>query len=108
MTPLPVNVSDVDQKAKQSAFSTYAQHDKQVWALLANGASTPYDSWLIRQYRVDQSRSLIACCRRLRWRVGLRAQRLAWAAYAKLRPLLVHLPFFATLRDMTTRRYIGG
>jgi LmbE family N-acetylglucosaminyl deacetylase len=66
--PLPANVSDADQKAKQSAFFTYAQHDKLVWDLLAESASTPYDSWLVRQYRVNQPRSLIAHCRGLAWR----------------------------------------
>ena len=49
---LPVNVPDVDQKAKQSAFLTYVQHDKQVRDLLSESASTLYDSWLARQYRV--------------------------------------------------------
>ncbi len=104
---LPVNVSDANEKAKQSAFSTYAQHDKQLCALFAEGTSTPYDSWLIRQYRVDESHSLIARCRRLRWRWWMRARPLAWAAYTRLRPLLVHLPFFATFRDMRARRYVG-
>ncbi len=72
--PLPANVSDADQKAKQSAFFTYAQHDKLVGDLLAESASTPYDSWLVRQYRVNQPRSLIAHCRGLTWRGVRRAQ----------------------------------
>lgn len=74
VVPLPANVSDADQKAKQSAFLAYAQHDKLVWDLLAKGASTPYDSWLVRQYRVNQPRSLIAHCRGLTWRVVRRAR----------------------------------
>lgn len=101
--PLPANVSDTDQKAKQSAFFAYAQNDKQVWDLLAEGTPTPYDSWLVRQYRVNQSRSLIARCRGLAWRGARRAQWLASVTYAKIRPLLVHLPLFGTFRDMVTR-----
>ena len=80
---LPVNVPDVDQKAKQSAFLTYVQHDKQVRDLLSESASTPYGSWLVRQYRVDQPRSLIAHCRGLTWRGVHRASSLALVAYAK-------------------------
>ena len=75
--PLPANVSDADQKAKQSAFFTYAQHDKLVRDFLAESASTEYDSWLVRQYRVNQSRSLIAHCRGLTWRGVRRAEWLA-------------------------------
>ena len=73
--PLPANVSDADQKAKQSAFFTYVQHDKPVRDLIAESASTPYDSLLVRQYRVNQPRSLIAHCRGLAWR-GVRRARL--------------------------------
>jgi len=73
--PLPANVSDADQKAKQSAFFTYAQHDRLVQDLIAKSASTAYDSWLVRQYRVNQPRSLIAHCRGLAWR-GMRRARL--------------------------------
>jgi LmbE family N-acetylglucosaminyl deacetylase len=51
---LPATVSDADQKAKRSVFFTYARHDKLVWDLLAERASALYDSWLIRQYRVNQ------------------------------------------------------
>ena len=73
--PLPANVSDADQKAKRSAFLTYAQHDKLLWDLLAKSASSSYDSWLVRQYRVNQPRSLIAHCRGLTWRGVRRARR---------------------------------
>ena len=97
---LPVNVPDVDQKAKQSAFLTYVQHDKQVRDLLSESASTLYDSWLARQYRVDQPRSLIAHCRGLTWRGRHRASSLALVAYAKIRPALVHLPLFGTFQNM--------
>jgi len=74
--PLPANVSAADQKAKESAFLTYAQHDKLALDLLADGASTPYDSWLVRQYTVNQPRSLVAHCRGLVWRGVRRARRL--------------------------------
>ena len=102
--PLPANVSDADQKAKQSVFFTYAQHDKLVLDFLAERTSSPYDSWLARQYRVNQPRSLITRCRGLTWRGVHRARLLAWAIYAKLRPLLVHLPLFEMLRNMAIRR----
>jgi LmbE family N-acetylglucosaminyl deacetylase len=100
VTPLPTNVSDADQKTKQSAFFTYAQHDKQVWNLLENGTSSEYDSWLPRQYRVNQSRSLIAYCRGLTWRGMRRASWQVRIGYAKIRPLLVRLPFFEECRDL--------
>jgi len=68
VVPLPANVPAADLEGKQSAFLTYVQHDKPVWDLLTGSASTPYPSWLARQYRVDQPRSLIARCRGLIWR----------------------------------------
>jgi LmbE family N-acetylglucosaminyl deacetylase len=71
---LPANLSDADRKAKQSALLTYTQHDELVRDLLAESASTPYDLWLVRQYRVNQPRSLIAHCRGLTWRGVSRAQ----------------------------------
>jgi LmbE family N-acetylglucosaminyl deacetylase len=74
VVPLPANVSGPDQKAKQSAFFTYAQHDKLVSDFLAERVSTPYHSWLVRQYRVNQPRSLTAHCRGLTWRGVRRAQ----------------------------------
>jgi LmbE family N-acetylglucosaminyl deacetylase len=74
VVPFPANVSVLDQKAKKSAFLTYAQHDKLIWDLLAKGTPTPYDSWLVRQYRVNQPRSLIAHCRGLTWRGVHRAR----------------------------------
>jgi LmbE family N-acetylglucosaminyl deacetylase len=75
--PLPANVSDADQKAKRSVFCTYARHDKLVWDILLGSASTPYDSWFVRQYRVNHPRSLIAHCRGLTWRGVRRARRFA-------------------------------
>jgi LmbE family N-acetylglucosaminyl deacetylase len=75
--PLPANVSDADQKAKRSAFFTYARHDKPVWDILLESASTPYDSWFVRQYGVNQPRSLIAHCRGLAWRGVRRSRRFA-------------------------------
>jgi LmbE family N-acetylglucosaminyl deacetylase len=99
--PLPANVSETDQKAKDSAFYTYAQYDKQVLNLLTEGSSTVYDSWLVRQYRVNQPLSLITHCRRRIW-LWPWARR-ASVAYLKIRPLLVHLPFFETLRGMAMR-----
>jgi LmbE family N-acetylglucosaminyl deacetylase len=75
--PLPANVSDADQKAKRSVFYTYARHDKLVWGVLLEGTSTPYDSWFVRQYRVNHPRSLIARCRGLAWRGVRRARRFA-------------------------------
>jgi LmbE family N-acetylglucosaminyl deacetylase len=74
--PLPANVSAADLKAKQSAFFAYAQYDKIVWDLLAESTSTPYHSWLVRQYRVNQPRSLVAQCRGLVWRRTCRPRRL--------------------------------
>ena len=98
--PLPANVPDTDQKAKNNAFYTYAQHDKQVHNLLAEGSITLYHSWLVRQYRVNQPLSLINHCRRLIWPWARRSE----VAYLKIRPLLVRLPFFETLRDMVIRQ----
>jgi len=89
--PLPANVSDADLKAKQSAFFTYAQHDKLVSDLLAERVSTSYDSWLVRQYRVNQPRSLIARCRGLKWRGMLRVHRLVKSfAFGGMLPFAVY------------------
>lgn len=101
---LPANVSDADQETKQLALLTYAKHDKQVWTLLEGTTPTEYDSWLVRQYRVNQSRSLIAYWRGLTWHGRQRTGWLATVGYAKLRPFLVRLPFFGTVRDIVTRR----
>lgn len=66
--PLPANVSDADQTAKWHAFITYAQYDKFARDVLAESDSTPYHLWVARQYRVNQSRPLIAHYHGLKWR----------------------------------------
>lgn len=86
--PLPANVSGADQKAKKSAFITYAQHDKLAWDLLSDSASTPYHAWLDRQYRLNQPRSLLVHWRGLTLRGVRRARRLGSRMRNRVRHLL--------------------
>lgn len=90
--PLPANVPAADLEAKQSAFLTYAQHDKVVWDLFAESAAALYHSWLARQYRLDQPRSLIVRCRGLIWRRTCRPRRIVRRfAFGVMLPLAVRV-----------------
>jgi len=73
--------------------------------LFAESASTPYDSWLVRQYRVNQPRSLIAHCHGLTWRWVSRAP----VASQKLRfrgPTSLRHPRQARVADRTEAKAV--
>jgi LmbE family N-acetylglucosaminyl deacetylase len=83
---LPVNVSDTESSAKRRAFLAYAQYDKELQEFLALDSLGVYGSFMGRQYRLGQSRSLVTRCRGLIWRgayrakyLGVRARRRAGA-----------------------------